>query len=501
MKKSQSFDPSFSNSLHKHQTNETKIVDLFSAPTLQINQFLIECYGMNIALWLSFMVNRWYEYRRKRAIDYRGFFQINKRDIKSTTCLKYNKQTQIVKKLIEDKVLEVEKRGQPATNHYRIDFFRLSSVVNRKQRKFLKNDKEIKRLNGQSIKNKPLYINNNIKDTSISSSKVLFNKLNNPLSEDMNFSDEKSKSINSKNFSGKVIKPKIKLRKRKPLQEDPPLQKSKLMKDRLESFKDDVDLIFEHWGNLGPPITKHRKSTKTYHQARKLILKAFSRYSADQIQEAMNNYFKLLTDEECWVSVRSGQSELGYLVSIVDFFKFTKHLRRMMKIKKVEVGHNSWFMECVEKKYDELKNKYGDFIEIVDQPLVTAFRTQYKQKKKITRLNTAEENKIRQAAIEFKKFINQKGRKLDLDYQERKNPEKAVKYVFEAIGEDVQNKWRIVTAGWLCSEKTYQVRLPQYLIKAGILFEEEEDDLPKNSFNMYDPSTWMKEEDDEDIPY
>jgi len=443
-------------------------------------------YGVDIALWISFMSTCWYEYRRRNWIDFRGFFSINKQQIKSVTHLKYNKQTQIVQKLVEDKILEVEKRGIPARNHYRINFPKLSSVVFRKQKKIINNNG----LHSQSIKNNFLYNN---KINNISSSKILLNNklFNNLLSEEMNFSGEKFNRSKESNFSNKKIK--IKLRKKvlsSPQKISPEKNKSHLMKDRLKSFQDEVDLIFDYWGSLGSPLHKHRRSTKTYHQARKLIQKALSRYSADKIKKSMDNYHRLLTDEDCWVHARSGQSELGYVVSIVDFFKFTPHLIRMMKVKKVNVGFDSWFKECVGKEYEDLKNKYGDWVEINNPTVLRTFRNLYKKKKRISKISVDEENKLRKGVIRFEKFLKDYSSKMiTID---RTRPETLVEYVFDAVGEDVKGQWRIVTAGWFCSEKTYEARVPLHLKKIGIILEEIEfeERAPLPRFNIYESDTW-----------
>jgi len=490
--------------------DDVKIVDLLSIPSLNLNPLIIEVYGLSTALWISFLLNSWTIYRSFGLIDYRGFFTINKKEIKNYTQLKYGKQTSIIKNLVRDKVLEVEKRGTPPQNHYKINLVRLSRICFKRTKKFFSFSNKNNKLIDPSLENEALDFLSQSKNISSSSNKnnklhvpslenrttaknfliynniyfsfssILFNNILNNISKKENdFSNEKSKPSISSTYK----KPKLKLRS-KPLQIK---NKSKLLSERDLSYQDQEEDIFDYWVNLGSPLTKHRKKTKTHYKARKIIQKHLQKYSAEQIKQAITNYYKLLTDEESWVCVRARQSKLGYIVSITDFFKFSKNLIELMKAKNVGLSFSSWFRECVDVDYNELKNKYGNFIEVSDPVLARAFRTGWK--KKVKRNPTIkEENKIREASRKFKLFLEKNVHQLILSENEKQNPEKLVPYVFEAISKDVRSDWKIVTAGWLSSDRTYEVRLPFYLESIGVMnpVEQEDEEEIKQEFNIYD---------------
>ncbi len=91
----------------------------------------------------------------------------------------------------------------------------------------------------------------------------------------------------------------------------------------------------------------------------------------------------------------------------------------------------------------------------------------------------------------FKKFLDVNLDNMDenLDSREKQYPTELIKFVFEAINQDVKGDWTKVGVGWSCSKRTYEVRLPYYLKSIGVLKSEQQELVEEEEpFNIYDYS-------------
>lgn len=440
-----------------------KITSYFTSPHLRVNKLTIDHYGLDTALWIADVLSRWNYFRENEKLDKRGFFYITKETIRKSTELKYNNQTIITKRLARDGVIQVEKRGLPARNHYKIDIDILWDVINRP-------------VKGQE------QVNYTQLTTDTSNKRHNKNKhINNILSKDNNY------NINKNNISSKeeIRLSDESLSSSQP--ENPSHKDSRLLQNRKIAYPEDVERLFDYWNGLGPPITQHRRDTKTYHNSCKKLLTALEMNTLKRILTSMHNYYELITDPSNNIAHKASIGLPGCKVNLIEFFGFDKRTKESMKLRKINLPIKSWFDECVKNKSAVLEKKFGMFIEDPYPDISDRFRKLWFKKMEVGKINATGENKIRKAAVMFKDFMEANLDGMILGTREKRYIHELVDYVFDAIDEDVRGDWLVVTVGWLCSKRTYNIRLPFYLSRMGILEREEKEDKEEvdDGFSIY----------------
>ncbi|KKM28190.1 hypothetical protein LCGC14_1567190 [marine sediment metagenome] len=434
-----------------------KYIDFFKSPHINVNKGVVDYYGIDIALWIGDIYSRWEWFRKQGKIDEKGFIFTTQKEIRETTKLNYNKQTDIIKRLVEDKILEVKRIGLPARNHYRINLEILIDII--------KGDKIFIRQRTRSLKSKD--------DNK--------NKYNNILSKDNNYNTNKNK-ISSKDD---IRLSDESLSASQP--ENPPHKDSRLLQNRKIAYSKDVERLFDFWNGLGPPLTSHRRDTKTYHNSCKILLTTLETNPLKRIMTSMLNYHDLITDPSNNIAHKASIGLPGCKVNLIEFFGFDKRTKEAMKLRKINLPIKSWFDECVKNKSPALEKKFGMFIEDPYPDISDRFRKLWFKKMGVGKINATGENKIRKAAVMFNDFMAANLDSMVLGTSEKRHSYELVDYVFQAIDGDVKGDWLVVTVGWLCSKRTYDIRLPLHLSRLGILEREEKEDKKDvdDDFSIY----------------
>jgi len=369
----------------KETIEETQIMDFYSMPHLRVSKTIKDMYDIETALWIADISSRWNYFRKKNKLDKNNFFFITKDEIKESTGVKFNKQTKITQKLKEDKIIEVEKRGLPARNWYKINLKKLIQLTGdfiNKQLDEKQVPSQLSVINNelsvidQSIisnlhnNNKDNNINFNNNKNSFSKEKEMilknhsFNSSDNPPHKDTSKNKplQRSKSKESTLSERDKIRLKIKQQKEADLskQENKILQtknKSKNSKEIIYNKNNsEAEQLLDYWNEL--EIIKHKKG-KVIEQSIIAIDKYLKDYTKDQIKQSMKQYKEMLSSNN-YSRIRHDKSP--YKVSLSEFFEFNDFtLKRIQKSggdRTILKGVKSWFIECLNDK-DYLKDKFS----------------------------------------------------------------------------------------------------------------------------------------------
>jgi hypothetical protein len=237
----------------------------------------------------------------------------------------------------------------------------------------------------------------------------------------------------------------------------------------LSKYWSDAERLFDFWNNLGKPLTRHMQGTKIWYESIHLIAKQLrAQKTFDQIRATMKLYHKMLTEPENFILSANARF---HKVGLNQFMEFTDYDRNQMRSDDIARKIISWFDECMQGE-DYINKTYGRF-EKDEYPAVTSvFKRLWEERGYNSDSGTPRgENNFRQASKALIEFLGRMGNKIHfVGMGENDNPAKVVKHVFNAIEMDLGGKDNIeVTTGWLCSRAMYQKRLPDYLKAQGLM--------------------------------
>ena len=397
----------------------------------------------------------------KKMEDGNWFF-LTYEGIKNVTFISIEKQRKFVKEfekigLIDRKMMEV-----PAKQYYKINVKILEELSNH-----LRNT-DLRKSEGLDIKK-----NARIYNKKESNNNIILPK------DNINYKRNKISSKDDIRLSGESLPTSQ--------PENPSHKDSRLLQNRKVAYPKDVERLFDFWNDRGPPLTSHRRDTKTYHNSCKKLLMALETNTLERIMTSMLNYHDLITDPSNNIAHKASIGLPGCKVNLIEFFGFDKRTKEAMKLRKINLPIKSWFDECVKNKSAALEKKFGMFIEDPYPDISDRFRKLWFKKMGVGKINATGENKIRKAAVMFNDFMDVNLDSMILGTREKRYIYELVDYVFDAIDEDVKGDWLVVTVGWLCSKRTYDIRLPLHLSRLGILEREEKEDKKDvdDGFSIY----------------
>lgn len=236
-----------------------------------------------------------------------------------------------------------------------------------------------------------------------------------------------------------------------------------------------IDVI-KFWNSLGKPLVTHRLNkteNKVVLKALVTIKKLRKQFSKKELKESIRSYYNLISNTDTIINIGIP----GHLVGIDEFFGgFSSFTLERMRKAKVNLNIKSWFDECLFDKDPEAKylderrrvvDKYPDVTEKFKNMWVEKILGGIKPKQ----FSIKDENCFRHASIKTVDFFESNKKKLSIPGSEFKNPQKLVKYIFEAVENNVNGDFSKVTVGWLCSNTTFNHRLPAYLNDQAIIME------------------------------
>ncbi len=240
-------------------------------------------------------------------------------------------------------------------------------------------------------------------------------------------------------------------------------------RDRKQSLfpSQSVEDCFNHWNNLGYPLTKHKiePSSKTFQACLQNIHKALKLHTSEVIKQAMTKYHTLLNLPNTTIVLAAP----GHKVSLFEFFKFSKHTEERMIKQTNMLAIDSWFETCLKSMHD-IEAEFGKYSADEHPKVTEELQKQYRTKIMDRKFSVSDINCFIKAA----KFV--------VEYQ-RKNikeinwnscaSEKISTMLFsrrliDAVVDDAMDI-NMIEPTWLCSERTMNSRLPKYLKKCGLL--------------------------------
>lgn len=422
--------------ISEKQSIDQLVMNFYSDDHLRINKNILSIYGIDIALWIADLSSRWNSFRKTNKLDKNGFFFMRQTEIRESSGLNFNKQTEIIKKLSEDNIIEVVRKGLPKKNYYKINILQLIKLINESKMKaqVLCNRKH-KELVIESTRALQLKEHNNNKTTNNKTTNNIYSK---------EYKDCKKSNLTCN--SDEIIFDKKNLTK-----------KVKTFTE-IEDHPEEVQTLFNFWQDL--KIVNHKKSKTRDNALQNLNIK-LQKYSLQEIKSAMQTYKDLLDNPYNILKLKS-----PYKVGLNEFFKFGSYTKdTIVKSYEKLSGVKSWFDECM--KGEDYLEKY-DCTKKDEYPNVTK-----KLKKEYSRvishlpesLSALEENSFRKAASLLVEFIKKNKRKLNVPLSDKRNPVMFVQYVFEFFE---RKKIDDANPGWLCSDFFY-TSFEAWLKKQGYL--------------------------------
>ncbi len=385
------------------------IMEVFSAPHLRINKKIMFLYGLDVAIWIADVFSRWNYFLKENKLDEDGFFFISQKKIRESTHLNFNKQSDIIKTLEADKIIEVNRKGLPRRNWYKINIIGLINKIGKNTQ-----------LNQSS-----LYY----KDQATYDKKDINNKEDNK--------KESSKEDKASPISNKYLP--------------------------LSIFNKRVQGIFAHWQSLSN-TTKHNKPSKTRNEALKDLDYYVKKYNPKTIKQAMNVYNTLL-DNLFIMMFKKAPFKIG----LNEFFGFKFNKASAKKYTNHKVSDiKSWFDICMlgTEEAERIMTK----ISKDDNPKVTKkLKKEFDSRiEKIKNPEPRDENAFISTSRYIIEFLKVNNKYLRIDAVEKRNPVLFVPYLYDYLAEN--NNGNKQHPGWFTNDYFYD-NFPVWMVKKGHMTE------------------------------
>lgn len=318
--------------------------------------------------------------------------------------------------------------------------------------------------------------------------------------EKINFSKEKgiSKEIPLPQSSSSKIKPfRIKLNRRTPYVKKPyqePKEETQRKRSKLKhkektypkkesharSISEETYCakeckpLFDYWNSLSDvrrtPISN---KTKTCPRANKFLKEILLKYDDRQIKRSMRFYNELLASEDTILN----KIIPGCHVGLDEFFSFSRYTKKRIEKSNPIYNVKSWFIECMES-LSVLEIKYGKYREDPNPTLTNKIIKFYRNRKETkNNFSIKDINAFRLASKKFIKFFKTYKGRLDVGIHEMDKPVLCVKYLFEALEENINEDWKMALPTWLASDTMFDHRLINYFKKKGMLLDRKTTDI------------------------
>ncbi len=419
---------------------------------LMLSKHLCRRLGINQAILFCHLAERHTLLLQNNTLAQDGFFQLQQKEIEETIGLSIFQQRLSLQNLIELKLVEVERKGVPPVNKYRLNSEIISQIskdiLKNKETSFLKN----KNTSFNPINNNNIIINN-IKDSFKGKERK-----------------EGKERIGSLLLNSKRIKEDPRRNVPNFSKEIETLIYPKNIPDKIKSLLKPVHhrqifAIISYW-NEKPGLRKiqfpkeGQKSSLTFLSAIKYIRMAFTGklpyllglglkpYFIDQIKEAIDNFWISATDVSYLPMNKANIKKIG-----IDNFFYSKYMKR------------SLFLYWVISKPKPVRN----FVKPESNPyprLTEGLKRSYFEKildSQSRELSLPEEYKLSKAGILLQKTIENLQTKVRVPLNINEWCDYVVDCLMSTFGKEN------IVIGNLSSEWTYSEVLPRFLEKKGII--------------------------------
>lgn len=406
---------------------------------LRVRNAIIIQYGCASAIWLAQLLYHLKGLLDKGVIGDDDWFYCQQDWIKKMTGISIDTQTRIIKKFVDDGILEVRRHIDGTFVHrnlYKINEKDYHDMVHRGEDQIrIDNDKqkEISIPKNTNIETRK----QRVSESDISGHEIKINKNQDKINSPSFPSEKKSELI------------------RKP---DGFLSEGILFKP----YSIKARQVCEYWNENFSPRLRIAK-TKMFDATMQKIEIACSKYSLDEIACAFEDYNYILSLKE----TKLNKSIDTHYVGLSGFFGFTDFQKGKIKSGSLLDGVVSWFDECLNGR-DYLIQKYTYGVEDEYPEVSDIMKKQWmKSPFHIGTLTIWDNNNFRTAATKLVKWLEKNENKYNLDSLYIDYPGKAiVKYLFPAIRDALgERDPKIVTTLWLVN---FERNLHIYLKKLGL---------------------------------
>lgn len=396
----------------------------------------IKVFGVERTVWLTAL----FEWRNllleSGNLSEDDFFYLKQDSIQEATTISTDKQTAFIKFFRESGIIEVQRRGLPAKNFYKIHTdIMISTIEDEMEKISIRQVKEHEEKHTDSLITSSRetrlledgncgFINNKIKMNLIKTSPVGDNKLSPsvdgmrcgaarpPLTKDssdqMGLSEETKTPIVHKRFRRSIEKDKTNLitsalaqsmNKKHPMTPSKPTF-------AMKRISENIHLLMEHWTSLGFKLPDPQKAPKTYNRTIRAIKKIGDgsyipaekrKFTIEEIQEAMDKFALIVFNPDYGPS-QAAKDQLAQK-SLLDFI-YSPHAR----------GDRSWFLRCIDEQIQprsDTKMVPNDHPEVTNR--LKGFYCRYVLAGFKKRFTDREENKFREAANRIAELMSKKG--------------------------------------------------------------------------------------------
>ena len=240
-----------------------------------------------------------------------------------------------------------------------------------------------------------------------------------------------------------------------------PLTTYKKNKESYNPYSKEAKAIFAYWNKLGKPLTRHTEGSKVHRKAMKDITQALKKYSVQEINKAILNYYEILLDTK---SYAINLLIPGHRVGMDEFFGFSGFTKRRMETRKVKMptGFTSWFKTCrgsMEEWRKETKETPESII------IKKAFKKEFLTSGRVSPFTVVQEEQFLMAGRKLKKYYSELQPKFSMEISLQEFAEDLMTALREAF--------QGATVGNLVSNYTWSTLFPEYINKQNMIFEED----------------------------
>jgi hypothetical protein len=448
-------------------------------------------FGLVAAYLLVDLISKSYYFRNKNSQDNEGYFYNTHESIEEDTSLSAKQQRLAIKKLQKIGVISMKLKGIPAKCYYKINFNKIASIIISRydERSYLEETKSDTIINDNSnnvvslkqhlltIVNKCVSKENNERPPGGGQTELLPKgsrvrlRRRNKISTDKFLTSNKTiangilkrrkQTLAQKITRASIINKRDIVFKTLPtgnFSPDPAKEYTKLPESVLD--------IMEYWTEMGLRMPK--KNSKLHVTCIKRINSLLSgkifkkKYTVDEIKDSITKFSfaaldPLFEPSDIFYKKKLSQMTIGQFI-LNPYGKetslFQKYLKRVALQAKTIVDDEYPETTAVVKKLYEEKVLGGVAVEY----------------------SSYDENCFRKAAIKINEFFEKNRKKINSNYKSYDR----VRLLFNSIFKE-EPKYT-VTPAWLCSQKTFNNRLPAYMFRQALI-----DDTPANTFSLSKP--------------
>lgn len=346
------------------------------------------------------------------------------------------------------------------------------------------------------IENNNIEVNINIKNNKLTlknkNNKLFLTKISSSKEEDKEPKAPSSSSPDKESFNNefvKVTKRRTFTKPNRQLISEALLKQSQQSKkeNRPSPISDDCKEIIDYWLKKGFKLTKDIKFNRiTSNNTILLINKVLKKYSVDDIKYSIDQFYLASTDTGYEPKNKTKYQEI----------KLDSFIQSYNGIDKTYYSYLDQFF-----RYDLIPAIREDKFPILTNAIKSRYRKEVIGNANV-KFTNKDEDQFRLAAIKVQEFWERNINVIRTCFNY--GPRDKARLLIEAIKENLNGKSSMITPGWLCTDFTFNQRLPAYLNSQGVMeMTGETTGTDMNAYNkeVERQSRLKREQQEEEIDY